>query len=192
MNLEKTEKSAAPQVAKPDSAVSQKGRRRLVQAGLAGAPLLMALKSTPVLAANCKLPSGFSASGNLSQTGKSVCADPFPSVADIRSASYLAPDPRDQLFATVFGTDPLGTVDPSTYTLRSALNEGSTLNAKAAALYLGTANSVTPNQDLIKTLWVQGVVGNSYTTGGYKTTTSTWTRLEVEKYFNYLLGIPTL
>jgi len=192
MNLEKTEKSAAPQVAKSDSAVSQKGRRRLVQAGLAGAPLLMALKSTPVLAANCKLPSGFSASGNLSQTGKSVCTDPFPSVAVIRSASFPAPDPRDQLFTAVFGSDPLGTVDPSTYTLRSALDEGSTLNAKAAALYLGTANSINPSPIIIKALWVDGVVGNSYTTGGYKTTTSTWTRVEVEKYFNYLLGIQPL
>ena len=75
MNLEKTEKSAASQVAKSDSAVSQKGRRRLVQAGLAGAPLLMALKSTPVLASNCKSPSGFSVSGNMSRPGDYVCTD---------------------------------------------------------------------------------------------------------------------
>lgn len=48
-------------------------RRRLIQGGLAGAPLLMLLKTTPVLAQNCKNPSGFSVSGNLSRPKDFEC-----------------------------------------------------------------------------------------------------------------------
>jgi hypothetical protein len=44
--------------------------------------VLLALKSTPVLAGNCKQPSGFSVSGNLSATGGKNCSSPFPSISD--------------------------------------------------------------------------------------------------------------
>ena len=71
MNLEHPEKSAELQPSQ-DGQTPKANRRKLIQTGLAGAPLLMALKSVPALAADCKQPSGFSASGNLSQNGTCV------------------------------------------------------------------------------------------------------------------------
>ena len=52
-----------------------KSRRNLLRAGAIGAPALITLKPAQVLACNCKLPSGFSVSGNLSR-GPKNCADP--------------------------------------------------------------------------------------------------------------------
>lgn len=51
-------------------------RRKLIRGGMVGVPVLLALKSTPVLAQNCKLPSGFSTSGNLSRNGGAACSEP--------------------------------------------------------------------------------------------------------------------
>lgn len=58
----------------PRSPKDPAGRRRLLRA----VPALTVLPSAPVLAANCKLPSGFSVSGNLSRAGGNPCSDPAP------------------------------------------------------------------------------------------------------------------
>lgn len=50
-------------------------RRNLLRAGAIGAPALVTLKPASVVACSCKLPSGFSVSGNLSR-GPKTCADP--------------------------------------------------------------------------------------------------------------------
>lgn len=50
-------------------------RRNLLRAGAIGAPALVTLKPASVVACSCKLPSGFSVSGNLSR-GPKNCADP--------------------------------------------------------------------------------------------------------------------
>lgn len=55
---------------------TSEGRRKLIRGGMIGVPVLLALKSTPVLACNCKLPSGFSTSGNLSRNNGDACSDP--------------------------------------------------------------------------------------------------------------------
>lgn len=195
MNLEKTENSAAPQVAKSDSAVSQKGRRRLVQAGLAGAPLLLALKSTPVLAGNCKHPSGFSVSGNLSATGGKNCGTPFSGINYWLNADpglWPVGYPRDTaLFGAALGAGAIGhDSDILTFRLLDALGDSANpLNAKAAAVFLSSINSGPPSFSVIQALWQDGVRGSGYSTLGYKSESSVWHQTEVEKYFDYLLGL---
>ena len=178
MNLEKTEKSAAPQVATSDSAVAQKSRRRLVQAGLAGAPLLMALKSTPVLASNCKSPSGFSVSGNMSRPGDYVCTD-----FNGRGVSYwktqLANEANLNIpYATAFGSDP-----HTIGSLLDALNRGD-IYSKAAAVYLNASVSERIAIVDIVNLGLESAGGYIPPTAGAKP----WHAAEVEAYFNYLLG----
>ncbi|MBP7393048.1 MAG: hypothetical protein KA945_04340 [Zoogloea sp.] len=178
MNLEKTEKSAASQVAKSDSAVSQKGRRRLVQAGLAGAPLLMALKSTPVLASNCKLPSGFSVSGNLSRPRDYVCTEFINQGVSFWKSKLTNDSTLDINYATAFGSDPKGFG-----TLLGALNGSDVVYAKAAAVYL---NANATERAALKAVVYDGLEGAGYVPSvGAKP----WHALEVEAYFNYLLGI---
>lgn len=50
-------------------------RRNLLRAGALGAPALVALKPAPAIACNCKLPSGFTVSGNASRKLYN-CQDP--------------------------------------------------------------------------------------------------------------------
>jgi hypothetical protein len=52
-----------------------KSRRNLLRGAAIGAPALIALKPASVIACSCKLPSGFTVSGNLSR-GPKNCADP--------------------------------------------------------------------------------------------------------------------
>ena len=59
-------------------AVPSPGRRRLLQAGISAAPVIMTVASRPVLAAgNCQSPSGF-VSGNASNQGTTVCTGRTP------------------------------------------------------------------------------------------------------------------
>jgi len=171
------------------TATPRQGRRKLIQAGIAGAPVLLALKSTPVLAGNCKQPSGFSVSGNLSATHGKNCSSPFPSISKWQNTSPwpggLTPDTP---FKTAFGANALN--QPDTFTLGAALAEGTiSLNARAVAVLLGSFSFGPPGSDVVKDLWVKGVVQGSYATLGYKSEHTVWRRNEVEKYFDYLLGL---
>ncbi len=64
---------SAPEAAAGSRPAVSGSRRRLLRGGLAAAPALLALKSAPVMACNCKAPSGFSTSGNLSRNGNAGC-----------------------------------------------------------------------------------------------------------------------
>jgi hypothetical protein len=75
MALENQNGTNEPPVVEAGEKTSE-SRRKLVRGVLLGAPILLALKSTPVLACNCKLPSGFSTSGNLSRNGGATCTQP--------------------------------------------------------------------------------------------------------------------
>ena len=176
-------------------AASRQGRRKLIQAGLASAPVLLALKSTPVLAGNCKHPSGFSVSGNLSATGGKNCASRFPSINDwVKADPGLWPSDYSKntaLFGAALGAGAIGhDADIGTFRLIDALNDASNpLNAKAAAVFLGSLSSTSPSSVVIQNLWKDGVRGGGYATLGYKSESSTWHQTEVEKYFDYLLGL---
>ena len=188
MNQTHPEEPAKHVLANIDAPPRQ-GRRKLIQAGIAGAPVLLALKSTPVLAGNCKQPSGFSVSGNLSATHGRNCSSAFPS---INHWQITSPWPgnltSDSLFKATFGANALN--QPDSFTLGAALSEGtSSLNARAVAVLLGSFTDGPPSPDVVKDLWVKGVVQGSYATLGYQSEHTVWGRDEVEKYFDYLLGL---
>ena len=172
------------------NAAPRKGRRKLIQAGIAGAPVLLALKSTPVLAGNCKHPSGFSVSGNLSATGGKNCSSPFPGPTDwIKNPStWPSGITPDTVFKTALGANALGQAD--TFTLGEALGDtANPLNAKAAAVFLGSFSYGPPGPAVIKALWTDGVQGGGYASLGYTNESTTWHQTEVAKYFDYLLGL---
>lgn len=177
------------------AAATRQGRRKLIQAGIAGAPVLLALKSTPVLAGNCKHPSGFSVSGNLSATHTKNCGTRFPGVNEwIKADPGLWPSgyPRDTaLFGAALGAAAIGhDSDIGTFRLIDALNDSANpLNSKAAAVFLGSFNSGPPSSTVVQALWTDGVRGGGYATLGYKSENTVWHQTEVEKYFDYLLGL---
>jgi len=183
MKLEHPEKSPRPQHA---VSTPQTNRRKLVQVGLAGAPLLMALKSTPVLAANCKNPSGFSASGNLSRPNDYKCLD-FQSLGLSYWVTWLNNHPADNVAFTVIGTPQ----DVSVTDLASALAKGQTnIHALAAAAYLNAVKTsgFPINAATLSAMWAQGVVSGG---GGYKPipNATAWFSDTVAAYLRYLLGI---
>ena len=171
-------------------AASRQGRRKLIQAGLASAPVLLALKSTPVLAGNCKHPSGFSVSGNLSANGSKNCSSRFPGISDWQKNSGQWPNglTPNSLFKDALGASALNQAD--TFTLGAALGDtANPLNAKAVAVLLGSVNYGPPGPDVVKALWTDGVRGGGYSALGYKSESTMWHWIEVDKYFDYLLGL---
>lgn len=192
---QKHPEASAKQAPADINAASRQGRRKLIQAGLASAPVLLALKSTPVLAGNCKHPSGFSVSGNLSATGGKNCSSRFPDVGEWAKADpgiWPTGYPRDTaLFATALGAAGIGhDADIGTYKLIDALNDSANpLNGKAAAVFLGSFSYGPPSSTVIQALWVDGVRGGGYSTLGQRNESSIWHQTEVEKYFDYLLGL---
>lgn len=181
MNQDLPENKSAP-IAESAPGQTNDTRRKLVRGGLAGAPLLMALKSTPVLAGNCKLPSGFSVSGNQSQikAGIATCQQ-APGVTYWKAN---CPD-TSKTFVSIFTTGPKNT---SVTTLASALNLGG-IEARFAAAYFNlitnqfSTTSPFSLTELVK-MWDLGVKGST----GYTATTGvTWRQPEIENYFNYLM-----
>ncbi|MFN4326315.1 MAG: hypothetical protein ACK4FP_10545 [Azonexus sp.] len=174
----------------PSAAISGH-RRKLIRGGVVGAPVLLALKSTPVLACNCKQPSGFSTSGNLSRNGGAACTDPAKGptywsantydkyISPTKKVKYFryANVPADTKFKDVFGG-----VDERT--LIVVLREGG-FAALVVAAYLD-----------IKAGWF--VAGVSLTSiremwnGTYRPTTGAqpWSKAEGENYLRYVMGLP--
>ncbi len=168
-------------------------RRRLVRGALVGAPLLLALKSTPVLAANCKLPSGFSTSGNLSRNGGATCASPVPGPAYWQARVEKVNDKeKNQEYAHFKGTGvrtdtPFSTIfgGGDRRTLLEALNTGN-LQALVVAAHLNAHSSKfvpgVSHQDIVM-MW-QG----SYTPPGGRA----WSAGEAENYLRYTMGLPVI
>jgi len=186
---------SAPEVAAGQRPAVSGSRRRLLRGGLAAAPALLALKSTPVMACNCKAPSGFSASGNLSHNvarcdapsgtpsnwqgkcgnsnpwayGTTGCKrdDKFTSCSFSKSASY--PD------------DTLGT----------CLGKGNTNHqALAVACYLQACiygGAGFPTKSMIQTLWNAGICP---TTSTFRPNASSpvWSKTQCVNYLLYLSG----
>ena len=73
--------------------LSSAGRRRLLQAGISAAPVIMTVASRPVLATtNCRTPSGF-VSGNVSNSTGVTCLGLNASHLDVREplAEWILP-----------------------------------------------------------------------------------------------------
>ena len=186
MKLEHSDTNAAQQAGESGQS-PQKTRRRLIQTGLAGAPLLMALKSVPALAAECKQPSGFSASGNLSQNGTTPCSPKVNGVAywqtQVTTDPTKVPD-VDKAFSAIFSaspgvTDTLGTILTST---------GSPIQKKIVAAYF-SASTGSPlfNAAQAVAMWNEGVIGGAFHPNPSVPSVS-WGPVEVEAYLNYVLN----
>lgn len=161
-------------------------RRRLIRGGLVGVPVLLALKSTPVLACNCKLPSGFSTSGNLSRNRGKTCTDPakgpswWPNQIGSNKKFNGTSIHKDTKFNSIFG----GTDARS---LLMVLKSGTTFASLVTAAYLDiNAWRFVPgiSADDIKKMWK----------GTYKPRFNMQPRslAENENYLRYTMGLPLI
>ncbi|MCV2421108.1 hypothetical protein [Paucibacter sp. DJ2R-2] len=179
---------ASPEVSPIAGPVPSGSRRRLLRGSLA-APALLALTSTPVLACNCKLPSGFSASGNLSRTGSSSCAAPGKR-PDQWKTSVVSGQFTGTGVSTGCAFSPTIGAAADSSTFMDALNLGNG-NEKAliVAVYLqaivnGGLNF--PAASVVKSMWNSTVGTNRYTV--LTAPVVTWNRAEVVQYLRYLTG----
>lgn len=178
MKLEHSEKSVAQQGCSVTAPLVS--RRKLIKTGLAGAPVLMALKSVPALAAGCKEPSGFSASGNLSQNGTTPCS---PKASGVSFWKTYGPGVHDALLDTTFGS--VMTPGLGTMTFRDVLASGTAIQQKIAAAWLSAKVGGTPfTFTQIASMWQNGING-----GGYQPTPGvTWNATQVGVYLDYVLA----
>ena len=185
MNLEHPEKSAELQPSN-DGQTPKANRRKLIQTGLAGAPLLMALKSVPALAAECKQPSGFSASGNLSQNGTTPCAPKMNGISYWQAQAAISPPTNpdfDLQFGAVFDTSA-----SITDTLRTILSSGSPIQQKIVAAWLSAkAGSPLFTELQAKAMWNEGVIGGAWHPNPSIPSIS-WGPVQVEQYLDYVLN----
>lgn len=165
---------------------ASKGRRKLIRGGVIGVPVLLALKSAPVLACNCKMPSGFSVSGNLSQTAKNSCEFPAKSPSQIASNDPL----RNKKFAGNVNQGNAGLTLPygktNAYTLGNALTDGGDGALVAAAYINANNNHFSPGvtKEIVRTMW------NNTVSGTYTATTGVnWTRDDVIAYLKYVMAM---
>lgn len=180
--------------------VSQ-SRRSLLRAGAIGAPALVALKATPVMACNCKQPSGFSVSGNLSRTGTKNCVDGATKPSGWKTTKCSSSNPynysgttisKNNYFTSLTGTGSRTFQTNTAYTnqkLDAVLGRGdSDPQALIVAVYLDaviTGGANFPSKEKIIDMWNQAIIGSS----GYQPTTTSstrWYRDDVIKYLMYL------
>jgi len=176
-------------------AVRSAGRRRLLQAGISTAPVLMTVVSRPVLASlgNCQAPSGF-VSGNASNANLAFCQGltpaqwvgnqtGWPSLYHPTATTPIPPGHAATLFSDVFTPDLSG--GP---TFLAVLQSGATSGALGvASLCVAAALNVAPQVPTrippsiytlatIKDLWKE------YATNGAQfrpTLTAVWNEAEI-------------
>lgn len=150
-------------------------RRRLLQGGMAAAPVLMTLASRPVLAAKCTTPSGY-VSANASTAGRGVaCLGRIPSWwagpqnFDRWPAGYKAQSPPTR-FGPPQGVFAISPYDPGTTLLAvvaGSVNSSNPTRDKVARLIvatlLNTAAGLVPVLSVaaVKDMW------NEYAGSGY-------------------------
>ncbi len=164
--------------------VTSNNRRKLIRGGVVGAPVLLALKSAPVLAQGCKLPSGFSTSGNLSRNGGATCID-----GTFRSPSYWSSTQAQEQgkfkgtgvsvntkFNAVFGgLDSTKLID---------VLAGGGVASLFVAAYLDTFISFVVDANAVKAMWN----GTYIPAAGVPA----WSREESANYLRYVMGMPLL
>jgi hypothetical protein len=197
-----------PTIGEPARAPGARGlssarRRALLRAGVVGAPTVMALASSPAMATtSCKLPSGFSVSGNLSRTGGKNCTSLPCSKPSVWNNSTNCPGSAYQYKTTGvykahtfngvlcgssrFGYN--GTYPNSTW--GTCLGTGSRdthVQALACAVYLhakANGGAGFPTQLTVMKMWNDAVItGVGYVpSAGAKA----WNSTDVKNYFLYL------
>lgn len=183
--------SASQEVSPASGALSSGSRRRLLRGGLVAAPTLLALTSTPVLACNCKLPSGFSASGNLSQTRSNNCAAPGKSPTQWAGSVVGGKFSGTTIASNCTFSPTIGNTTDST-TFMSILSQGnanSNEKALVVAVYLQAVvngGAGFPSSAQVKKMWNDTVGAGMYT--ALQSPQVMWGRADVVKYFKYLTG----
>ena len=140
--------------------VRNRGRRRLLQAGVSAAPVVMTLASRPVWAIECRTPSGF-VSGFASAALTGVCGGGLPAYWLMHAMwppPFVREDPGATRFNDIFNPDLDG--NP---TFMAVLGMTGTLQSYIVAAYLNNAQGLVPELILprttIEAMWTQ-VVNN--------------------------------
>ncbi len=172
-------------------------RRRLIHAGLSAAPVVLLATSPTVQAANCKSPSGFSVSGNLSRNAGIGCTDGgvahtplFWSTNLTGTGSYKG---SGAIFPTTLFSDRFPSLGPypdaSFGTLLSSSNISDQALFAAVFLEAGLASPPVgfPDRNMIKDMW-RGVTGSGY---AVPNSVVVWDKTAILKYLMYLTGQTT-
>lgn len=164
-------------------------RRKFVHRGMLGAPVLLVLKSAPVLAASCKEPSGFSVSGNFSQTNSNQCADPAPQPNSLRgdalASKKFAGNSSNGAELAIPPVLP-GNKNASNYTLGDALAGVTSDPAVVAAAFINATKLQFSgvSATIVRSMWNDTANGTYTPTAGV-----TWHRDDVIKYLKYHMGM---
>ena len=164
-------------------AVGSAGRRRLLQAGISAAPVVMTVLSRPVLAqpGNCQSPSGF-VSGNASNPGMNMCYGKAPTYW-VTQTPWPAGSPTLNPATTRVEDVFVGSTD---ITLLKTVLGGGNANPKAliVAAYLNIRNSpplIPPT--VLGLLQVQHMWTEFAATYGYTPSTGAhWSPAELVDY----------
>lgn len=188
MKPEHSQESVAP-LGSDTGTMPKESRRRLIQGGLAGAPLLMALTSVPALAAECKQPSGFSASGNFSQNGTTACSPKMNGVKFWQDFCTATPAPTTHPVDTKTFSGVFTATTGVTATFRNILmTSGTPIQKKIVAAWLSAnaGSSLFTAITAVK-MWNDGIVGGAFHPSATMPSV-TWNAAQVELYLDYVLA----
>jgi len=173
-------------------------RRNLLRAGAIGAPALISLKPASVIACSCKLPSGFSVSGNASR-GPKNCVDYgrkasiWYSSTNCQTASpykYFSGGTiysiNKNTLASAIGLSTNGSYPDATLDVWLRKGDSHEQGLIVACYLEAIANgndSTWPKKDKFVTMWNSGVIAGSYTPPNQ---TTPWTKAKVIAYLKFL------
>jgi hypothetical protein len=174
-----------------NGAVRSPGRRRLLQAGVSAAPIVMTVASRPVLAAGCDSPSGFT-SLNQSHPGPGTCTGKGPVAWKTAGKdNWPAPLNADPKFKDVQGfgsTAPSGSsFDPNKKLSQVLANTDNTaawvLARYIIAAYLNALSGAYGTSTLLSTATVANIWSEYSNNLSYSPRAgATWNYLEIVAY----------
>ena len=189
-------KSSENQTQSPDTAAAalpvrpvSPSRRRLLRGGLIGAPALLALKSTPVMACNCALPSGFSVSGNNSNNARLGCRQPasqpgwWPNQVGGNGCYGKSSCKPGDSFSTHFVCTGYSSNKLSTHLAATSSTQAMFLACYFQACSDGGTQFPLPAT--LKDVWEKGVCGSGYPVPG---STAVWDSTKSIAYLKFLTG----
>jgi hypothetical protein len=166
-------------------------RRRLLQGGLAAAPVLMTLISRPVLARQCQTPSGY-VSANASTAGRAVsCIGVSPDGwKNATNRDWPEGFPRNRPFNSFFNSPPYPPFNgPPPTTLLDVLNLPATapINDVARLIVAALLNAAAGYTPVLTTVVVKHIWEEYYTTGFGFFSPSSGAQWNHDEIIDYLL-----
>jgi hypothetical protein len=152
-------------------------RRRLLQGGLAAAPVLMTLVSRPVLAQQCTTPSGY-VSLNASTAGRGVaCTGHSPEYWIAHTSSWVNSNPTT-MFDTVFAPHYSGKTLLDVLGLNGGPTDEVARYVVAALLNVQAALVPVLTVTIVKDMWSEYLAKGSFS----PSSGATWTQAELVDY----------